>query len=548
MDASEKVVGVSGAVTVSGASNEVTITFKPTTMLDAKEGSIKVYSQPNFNALEVVGYVHDDDEFSCRSDQLYLPQTEADSAKAFFLVKYEFLTIKQTEQEIQAGVKPTITLICKNWWNPVSKRVMKGFRIKTFDKYDIRIDETDDQPSDVLAANLVEEDKVITFSLDASNFDAYPITEKTRKADELYGIPNRPDGANQIQGYGAYTIKVKTDVPLEYTGCYVKYIFPKELQIEASKLQKFKGAGMLLNDKGGKTQKPIASDYSQQKKWFIVKGCLNRKRIPSEGGKKPKKKTGATEVRKLDLTLENVGHPLALMDTSPFEIEIWKDYDAATGPSGKIAYLQIPIPASKYVGGALSTFSMSALNRIVQEGDEHTLLFETEKIVPAQAADASKYEIVPGIHIMFPPRIGTHEPKDEQTSQYDPVAVDLKDKCVITPGATAANTFTVKTTPGPLITIDESSTYDVDCQAQLCYVIAFNSDAAIQPTQFQVLLKNIVNPESIYPAADIRIRTMLRYSDSTEEKDKRYYFIDEATFDSGFHADKGTIETMQAEP
>jgi len=44
MDASEKVVGVSGAVTVSGASNEVTITFKPTTMLDAKEGSIKVYS------------------------------------------------------------------------------------------------------------------------------------------------------------------------------------------------------------------------------------------------------------------------------------------------------------------------------------------------------------------------------------------------------------------------------------------------------------------------------------------------------------------------
>ena len=254
-------------------------------------------------------------------------------------------------------------------------------------------------------------------------------------------------------------------------------------------------------------------------------------------GEKPDTTNGPTLVRNLGLVINKVGNPLALMDTSPFRIEVYKDYEEATGIlTNQIAKLEQSIPASKYTGGSLSTFSMAASLRIVQEGAEHTLQFQTEKIVPAQIADASKHEIVPGIHIMFPPRISTKAEKDG-TGQYL-AAVDIADMCTIAPGDDpAAVAFTVTDAPGPLIDIDESSTYETACQTQLCYVIKFNSASAIEPTQFKVLLKNLVNPESIYPAAKIKIRTMLRYAGSTEEKDKRYYFIDEADFDSNFHAD-----------
>ena len=187
---------------------------------------------------------------------------------------------------------------------------------------------------------------------------------------------------------------------------------------------------------------------------------------------------------------------------------------------------------------------MEASLATVQEGETHTLWVTSTNLVPAQAASVLKHQIVPGIHIMFPPTIGTKEPVSETTNLYEPPAVDLLDKCVITPGDDAANPFVVNTAQPTKVTIDQSSTYDVACQTQLCYTIAFNSLDNIQPTQFKILLKNLVNPESVAPAAKIKIRTMLRYPESTEEKDKDYYFIDEATFDSSFIATKGTITGM----
>jgi hypothetical protein len=79
----------------------------------------------------------------------------------------------------------------------------------------------------------------------------------------------------------------------------------------------------------------------------------------------------------------------------------------------------------------------------------------------------------------------------------------------------------------------------------LCYTIAFNSPARIQPTEFKVELQNIINPESVYPAAEITLRTMLKYDKDVGAR-ARYFFIDEATFKSGFRAKVGTIIKMDA--
>ena len=170
MAASQEVVGASGTVTENGVSNAVDITFKPKTMLDQNKGSIKVFSQPNFKSLKNPIYVHDDNEFSCSSEQLYGTETEADSSQAFFLVKYKFL-VPQPEQ---AG-PPTIVLNCRNWWNPVSPQIMKGFRIKTYDKYDKKIDQTDDRDQAFISPQLVAAGTVVTFALDATAFRPFPI-------------------------------------------------------------------------------------------------------------------------------------------------------------------------------------------------------------------------------------------------------------------------------------------------------------------------------------------------------------------------------------
>lgn len=81
MEASEKVIGVSGEVTVAGVANVVTITFSPSTMLDPSEGAIKVICPPNFDSLFDPIYAHDDAEFACSSDQLYGTKTTAESDK-----------------------------------------------------------------------------------------------------------------------------------------------------------------------------------------------------------------------------------------------------------------------------------------------------------------------------------------------------------------------------------------------------------------------------------------------------------------------------------
>lgn len=59
-----------------------------------------------------------------------------------------------------------------------------------------------------------------------------------------YKEPN----ANLVQGKAPYSIKAREKLPFPLSGCYVKFTFPKELQVDAATTTKFYGAGMLAPD------------------------------------------------------------------------------------------------------------------------------------------------------------------------------------------------------------------------------------------------------------------------------------------------------------
>jgi hypothetical protein len=83
--------------------------------------------------------------------------------------------------------------------------------------------------------------------------------------------------------------------------------------------------------------------------------------------------------------ISDVGNPLALMETSDFVIEVWKDYDKGTNTLSKqiATTVDLKVPAEKFVSGELSKFSMTATKEIVQEGEKHTLTFTSQNAVPS---------------------------------------------------------------------------------------------------------------------------------------------------------------------
>jgi hypothetical protein len=81
----------------------------------------------------------------------------------------------------------------------------------------------------------------------------------------------------------------------------------------------------------------------------------------------------------------DIGNPLALMETSNFGIEVYKEYDKVTNTLSKqIAMAKdLKVPADKFVSGEISVFSMTAELKIVQEGDKHTITFKSQNAVPS---------------------------------------------------------------------------------------------------------------------------------------------------------------------
>jgi hypothetical protein len=50
-----------------------------------------------------------------------------------------------------------------------------------------------------------------------------------------------------VQKLGTYRIDFDLEVPMESTGCYVKFTFPRELKVSSSDLKTFTGRSLLGN-------------------------------------------------------------------------------------------------------------------------------------------------------------------------------------------------------------------------------------------------------------------------------------------------------------
>lgn len=75
-------------------------------------------------------------------------------------------------------------------------------------------------------------------------------------------------------------VDFKSEIPFEIDagGCFIKYNFPKELQISAGKPGTFTGlaGNVMLTSSGGTNLIPVDSDLtSPTGKFVTIKGCTN---------------------------------------------------------------------------------------------------------------------------------------------------------------------------------------------------------------------------------------------------------------------------------
>jgi hypothetical protein len=83
----------------------------------------------------------------------------------------------------------------------------------------------------------------------------------------------------------------------------------------------------------------------------------------------------------------------------------------------------------------------------------------------------------------------------------------------------------------PTYTVDESGTYNELCQLFLCYIVEFNTANDITPGSIKLIIKNMLNPESVQTTKEIEVTTLMRYSTDTI-----FYKIDTVTVASNYQA------------
>ena len=360
-------------------------------------------------------------------------------------------------------------------------------------------------------------DKSVKFSLDASAFTPFQAV-----ADDItYTL-----GSKLVQQETTYMIDFKSEVPLEVDdpdnaatnpqGCFVKYNFPRELQVSAGKPGSFTGQNLMVTSSGGTTLTPVDSDLtSATGKFVTLQGCTN---TALHGQRKVSDQ--------VTVTFTNIGNPFSVRDTSSFNIEIFKSWDGTpkTGYSQKIIESPVSIiTADKYEFGQVEQLQVTATNYTVQEHPTHNFEFDIQNLIPG----TSRTDIQPAFHVLFP----TAFIKDPNNAGNNVISISSVD-----------GSFSVTGTP--TFTTDVSLTYNTACQLNLCYVIKFNvaSDIAAGK-RVKIAIANLENPESIFPCGDMTISSMMQYTG-----DPQFYKIDSETIASNFIAQTGYIasNTMTA--
>lgn len=232
------------------------------------------------------------------------------------------------------GVKTTdpVLVSCQYWSNPLSPMKESGYNLVTLDQNDFAIDQTD-------SAN--------PLALDATAYKPFPIKDSSI----VYTT-----GTKEVQASTYYTITIASEVKFEITGCYVKYNFPRELQVREADLTTFTAAALLVGSDGATNVSPVAKDLTTPgKQWVLFKGCQN---------KADKGARGITQV--FQLKMDSITNPLSVRATSPFLIQIYKDYDATAGLTNMIAEATTSlIPQTDYRVREVSTITVTATDMIV---------------------------------------------------------------------------------------------------------------------------------------------------------------------------------------
>jgi hypothetical protein len=113
-----------------------------------------------------------------------------------YLITYDSLVGGDTAE------KNEVTIECVYWRNPIIPALTTGFLITTMDPDGNQMDLSDN------------------FTLDASSFTPFPVLDTA----VTYIV-----ASGTVQGLSDYTVQIESPIPFEVDGCYVKYIFPKEL-------------------------------------------------------------------------------------------------------------------------------------------------------------------------------------------------------------------------------------------------------------------------------------------------------------------------------
>jgi hypothetical protein len=115
-------------------------------------------------------------------------------------------------------------IVCTNWRNPITPGVVSGFYIRTLDEH-----------GDLM-------DKSISLDLDASGLLPDVIL------DEHLSLELSVPATGQVS---SYTISFEIDIPMETTGeCFVKYMFPVELDLTGLDIEDIEGYGMFIDETG----------------------------------------------------------------------------------------------------------------------------------------------------------------------------------------------------------------------------------------------------------------------------------------------------------
>lgn len=222
LDVTDKTVGA------FEISNKATIKFTPATILESAGGQIGIFSPVWYGSLQNDEYPYQLKNFECASTALQTMTSRVSKQRfrqngqwVFFvqyLITYDSLTGGTAAESKELSIE------CTYWRNPIVPALVTGFQVYTYDKDGFAIDVSQD------------------FSLDASAFAAYPVSDSA--------VTNVvADGT--VQMLSDYSVSIESPVPFEVDGCYVKYIFPKELQVTASELTRIEGEDMMLGTDDG---------------------------------------------------------------------------------------------------------------------------------------------------------------------------------------------------------------------------------------------------------------------------------------------------------